>query len=159
MTKEQIFILVISMILLILRFLKLSDKIFIYNIITIFGTFCHELMHYIVALFLNGQPLNINFYPRKKEKFYELGSVTCNNLTWYNAFFISFAPLILLFIVFFIYNNYVFNSTINNLIILAIISGILIEGSIPSIVDIKQSLKSIPFMIILFILYNLGDIL
>lgn len=59
------------------------------------GTLVHELLHWIVALLLNGHPAAISIWPRRAEDGnWVLGSVGVANFRWYNGCFISLAPLL-----------------------------------------------------------------
>jgi hypothetical protein len=60
------------------------------------GTLCHELCHWLVGKLLNGRPVHFTIIPRRAEQGFVLGSVALSNLRWYNAFFIGLAPLLLL---------------------------------------------------------------
>jgi hypothetical protein len=44
----------------------------------------------------NGKPAGLSLLPRRKGRSYVLGSVTCNNVRWYNGLLIGLAPLALL---------------------------------------------------------------
>ena len=44
----------------------------------------------------NGRPAGLQLLPRRSARGYVLGSVTCNNVRWYNGLFIGLAPLALL---------------------------------------------------------------
>lgn len=87
-----------------------SNFYFIY-VITLPGTFMHELSHYIFSLFLNGKPVSFTIIARKKDLFDKnnnkigysatMGSVSSENIRWYNGFFISLSPLILFVLAFY----------------------------------------------------------
>lgn len=58
------------------------------------GTAVHELCHWIVGLVTLGQPDQINIMPTPpKDGEQVLGSVTFNNIGWWNALPIGIAPL------------------------------------------------------------------
>ena len=65
--------------------------------ITLFGTFVHELCHFIVALILNGKPIWFSIIPRREGNMLVKGHVVCANITYYNALPIGLAPLLGLF--------------------------------------------------------------
>lgn len=60
------------------------------------ATLAHELMHLAFGWLSNGRPSGFSLLPRRKGRGYVLGSVTCNNVRWYNGLFIGLAPLALL---------------------------------------------------------------
>ena len=55
-------------------------------LVNIPGTMLHEMMHYLVGLFLNAAPCNFTLFPKKNEDGdYVMGSVSFRNVTFYNA--------------------------------------------------------------------------
>ena len=68
----------------------------LFSLLVLPGTLCHELCHWLVGKLMNGQPVRFTVFPRRVEHGFVLGSVTLANLRWYNAFFIGLAPLLLL---------------------------------------------------------------
>lgn len=60
------------------------------------ATVAHEVAHLLIGLLTNGQPAGLRLWPRRSTRGYVLGSVTCNNVRWYNGLFIGLAPLTLL---------------------------------------------------------------
>jgi len=76
-----------------------------------FGTLFHELSHYIAALLTNGKPKMASLFPRKitdgeGNYRYILGYVSIANSKWYNVFFISMSPFLLLILSFYVYLYY-----------------------------------------------------
>ena len=80
-------------------------SMFMCALVNIPGTFLHELMHFLVGLFLNAKPRNFSLVPKRGEGGYVMGSVGFTNITFYNAIPASLAPLLLLPIGFYI-NRY-----------------------------------------------------
>ena len=74
---------------------KLRKK-FLFFIFVLPGTIMHELAHFIMAILLNGKPSSFSLIPKKENNSYTLGSVSCKNITFYNALFIGLAPLVLI---------------------------------------------------------------
>lgn len=76
------------------------------------GTFFHEVAHFITSLLTNGKPRWFSILPSKTvdEKTgrtsYVLGYVSSNNLRWYNVGLVSMAPIILVPVAFFVYENF-----------------------------------------------------
>ena len=60
------------------------------------ATVAHELAHLVFGWLTNGQPSSLRLLPRRSARGYVLGSVTCNNVRWYNGLLIGLAPLALL---------------------------------------------------------------
>ena len=68
----------------------------VFLLITFPITLAHELTHLVFGYLSGGQPSGLRILPRRSARGYILGSVTCNNVRWYNGLFIGLAPLILL---------------------------------------------------------------
>lgn len=60
------------------------------------ATLAHEVTHLLIGFLTNGQPSGLHLLPRRGARGYVLGSVTCNNVRWYNGLFIGLAPVTLL---------------------------------------------------------------
>lgn len=67
-----------------------SSSIGFYALVTLPGTFAHELMHYLAALLTDGRPHGFSLIPSGNT----LGSVQVY-VNWYNAALIGLAPLLL----------------------------------------------------------------
>ena len=68
----------------------------VFSVLVLPGTFVHEACHLVLGLLLNGGPVGFNLLPRREGKGWAMGSVSFRHLTWYNAFFIGMAPLLML---------------------------------------------------------------
>jgi hypothetical protein len=68
----------------------------VFLLITFPITLAHELTHLVLGFLTAGQPSGLRILPRRSARGYILGSVTCNNVRWYNGLFIGLAPLLLL---------------------------------------------------------------
>ncbi len=68
----------------------------LFSLLALPGTICHEGCHWAVGHLLNGRPVGFTVIPRREGRGFALGSVALANLRWYNAFFIGLAPLLLL---------------------------------------------------------------
>ena len=68
----------------------------LFSLLVLPGTFCHELCHWTVGHLLGGRPIRFTVLPKREGRGWVLGSVALSNLRWYNAFFIGLAPLALL---------------------------------------------------------------
>jgi len=59
------------------------------------GVFIHELLHLLVGVLTYAKPVAMSIIPRHIDKgYYELGHVRLNNIRWFNAVFVGFAPLL-----------------------------------------------------------------
>lgn len=110
-----------------------------------FGTFFHELSHYVIALITNAKPVSFSLFPSKnKDNTIVLGEVMCANLRWYNSFLVGISPLLLLILVF-IVDQYFFIYFQPSLISLAFYLFLiinLIDSAIPSNQDFKVAFSS-----------------
>ncbi|MDP1831296.1 MAG: hypothetical protein Q8K67_04500 [Geothrix sp.] len=68
----------------------------LFSLLALPGTLCHEACHWVIGKLLNGRPARFTVIPRREGHGFVLGSVALQNLRWYNAFFIGLAPLLLL---------------------------------------------------------------
>lgn len=76
--------------------------LWLFSLLALPGTFCHEFCHWLAGKVLNGQPVGFTVIPRREGRGLVLGSVRCAHLRWYNAFFIGAAPLLLVVLAFFL---------------------------------------------------------
>lgn len=161
--------LVILVTLLIAR-LKLigNSNIFTVSIVNIFGTFLHELMHFIVGFILFAKPVSFSIFPKKSGDGYTLGSVEFMNLTWWNSLPVAMAPLLLLGVAY-EFHYYFYEAmdsvySLKNQMIYILVMAVIIDNSIPSSVDFRVGFGSlvVPFLIgivILIGIYSIGNIL
>lgn len=113
---------------------------FIGIIINIVGTFLHEISHYLVALFFNGQPIGFSLFPKRHATGWILGSVEVSNSRWYNAVPVAMAPLLLFVAAYYLDQWYSLLPLEKNLFSdmgYLIILVVLIENAIPSLQDFK----------------------
>lgn len=109
-------------------------------LVNIPGTFLHELMHLLVGGALNAHPSNFTVFPRKQANGnYVMGSVSFDNITYYNAVPAAMAPLLLLPISFYL-NRYwlpTMSPTTLNYLFYIFVQTVIIENAIPSKTDFK----------------------
>jgi hypothetical protein len=67
-------------------------------IFTVAGTFFHELAHFGAGLLTGAEPSGFTVIPRRVGRNWELGSVTFDNLRWYNAAPSALAPFLVLLV-------------------------------------------------------------
>lgn len=110
------------------------------------GTFFHELAHFLVSLVTFGKPYWFSVIPHSEinkesdEKMITLGHVKSSNVRWWNVFFISMAPFLLLPLSYYVY-LYFFDYVEMNLwtLILYVFTIVsLLFSSIPSGADFKN---------------------
>jgi len=75
---------------------RAKRSFWLFSLLVLPGTLCHELCHWTVGRLLNGRPVHFTVLPRREGRGWVLGAVALSNLRWYNAFFIGIAPLALL---------------------------------------------------------------
>jgi hypothetical protein len=121
------------------------------------GNFLHELSHFLVSLLLNGKPKTFSIKPEKEGNYYKFGSVYSVNLRWYNKFFISLAPLLLLVILYFVdkyFYLYLEDNFYNQLFYIFVVV-VLIDNSIPSITDFNIAFDGHSYALWLFLICGL----
>jgi len=119
-----------------------KGKVYLFALISLPATLFHELMHFIVSLFTFGMPRKISIFPEKSDNGYTLGYVESYNVRWYNGLLIGLAPLLLIPIDFYFFKLYLINETnIYYILVKGYIAATLLEGSIPSITDIKLAIS------------------
>lgn len=134
------FYLILLVVLLMRMKYATYSSMWVSALVNIPGTLLHELMHYLVGLFLNASPCNFTLLPKRSEDgYYVMGSVGFRNVTFYNAVPSAMAPFLLLPIGFYI-NRYflpVMQPTFVNYILYVLLQTIIIENAIPSRADFK----------------------
>lgn len=108
----------------------------------LFGTFFHEVAHFMLSLITFGKPTWFSILPSKSVDAtgkigYTLGYVKSENVRWFNVFFIAMAPFCLIPLSFYVYQYFflVFNESIYTYILYVFIIVSLLFSSIPSSVD------------------------
>ena len=96
LNPQWIFLAVVVVMLGLLHWMRRFFLVF--AVLVLPGTLAHECCHLVLGLLLRGEPAGFNLLPRRGRdgRGWEMGSVGFRNLTWYNAFFIGMAPLLLL---------------------------------------------------------------
>jgi len=120
------------------------DSMFMAWIINILGTVFHETAHFVVGFILNARPVGFTLFPKKAGDIYVMGSVSFNNITFYNAVPSAMAPLLLLVLAFYV-DKMFFNFiplTLSSYLLFLLIMSILIDNSIPSPADFKSAASS-----------------
>jgi hypothetical protein len=131
----------IILVLLIIRLMKIaSGSRFSISFINLFGTFCHELAHYIVGLLLWAKPTNFSLWPKRQSGGgFVLGSVSFSNIRFFNAIPTAFAPLLLIFFAYYVEQNFftLVDETTLTFILYVFTIVIILENAIPSSTDFK----------------------
>ncbi len=81
---------------------KRINNFYLISLLTLPGTFMHELMHLFASFISFGKPVSFSIIPKKSSGGITLGKVSSSNITWYNAIFISLAPLALYYIAYYL---------------------------------------------------------
>lgn len=146
MEEKDILIITTTLILGLIHALK--KKFWVYSLITLLGTFMHEISHLLMSFIFNGRPIDFNIFPKKRvegrDVYYELGYVINTNIRWYNGLIVGLSPLLL---VPFAYHLYTLDI---NFIWKIILIPIILEASLPSRTDIKLAIESSYGLLIFF---------
>jgi len=131
---------------------KRINNFYLISLLTLPGTFMHELMHLIASFISFGKPTNFSIIPKKNNSGITLGSVSSSNMTWYNAIIISLAPFLLYFIAYYlmkilpsIHNELYYYAT------LYFIANLLFAGT-PSSTDWKLAFKKSWILLLIIII-------
>lgn len=127
---------------------KFGSSFYLSALFFFIGTVLHELAHWLVALLTNGKPSPIiSIIPKKKCN--TLGSVSVGNKRYYNAFLIGMAPLLLLFVSYYVANNFFnyFDFTVINFALYLYLLFIITSSSMPSSIDFQNSFENLSYII------------
>ena len=140
-------------IVIVLYIFKKVNNFYLISLLTLPGTFMHELMHFIVSFILLGNPVSFSVIPKRAGNKIILGSVSSTNVRFYNGFFIALAPLLLLPLSYFllVYLSRV-QETYYFYIGIYLIAN-LIYASIPSSTDWKLAFKKSWLLFIVIALF------
>ena len=139
LVNNRFFLILLVIVLVRLKY-QTYDSMFMTALVNIPGTALHELMHYMVGAILNASPCNFTLFPKRDlNGVYVTGSLAFQNVRFYNAVPSAMAPLLLLFIGF--YLNRYFLPTIKltavNYILYVLLQTIIIENAVPSGADFR----------------------
>lgn len=141
---------------------RVSGRTAIYSILSLPGTFVHELLHFAVGTLTNAKPVSFSLLPAMDaNRRLVMGSVGFSNLRWYNALPTCLAPLLGLYVTLFVAayrvgNGYVFESA--DIIIWCLLAP-QFSSMWPSLTDWKVSLRSWPvYLAGLFFLASSGNL-
>jgi hypothetical protein len=77
----------------------LSGRTALYSILSLPGTFLHELLHLTAGIVTNAQPVSFSLLPKRDRRGkLILGSASFANIRWYNALPTALAPLLGIYI-------------------------------------------------------------
>jgi hypothetical protein len=72
-----------------------SSRAWLYSLVSLTGTFVHELLHLLVGAATGARPVSMDLFPHKDaDGRLVMGSVVFANLRWYNAAPSALAPLL-----------------------------------------------------------------
>lgn len=115
------------------------------TILNLPGTILHETAHFAVGGILNAKPTGFSLWPKKVDDTYVIGNVSFRNLTFYNALPTALAPLLLLWVGYYI-DRYFFNwfsLSIGSYLLYILLLSVIIENAMPSPVDFKAGFRHI----------------
>lgn len=115
-------------------------SIWLAMLINLPGTFLHECAHFLVGLLLWAKPVRFSLLPKKSGDCYVMGQVGFANLRFYNALPSALAPLLLLFLAFYLNGKFfsIFPFSFGTYLLYIFAMTLLIENSMPSATDFKQ---------------------
>ena len=146
------------------NYVSTSLVFLVWNLI---GTVLHEASHYLVSLILNGKPKLPNLIPKRyvfyekgvKYSYWLLGYVENRNINSFNAFFIGFAPVLVLFpLAFYVYLNFFnwFEYSYKNLFLFYLVLFVILYNALPSKTDIKVAFKGLTGLVVFILTLLLG---
>lgn len=114
-------------------------------ILSFIGTAGHELAHLIVGVLLGAKPTKVTLFPRKiGPKRWELGSVTFNNMRWWNRAPTALAPMLLapcsMAFLHYVTSNELTANNLGLVSLQVLLCSMALQGSWPSITDFMQAL-------------------
>lgn len=128
---------------------RLFPHIFFRYLFQLPGTILHELTHFIAAFFSNAKPVGFSIIPHKlPDGGWQLGSVTCTNIRWYNGAIVGLAPLSI-FSIFYIFQPVTIGANMPSFAWWTLIA-LFAQSAFPSKPDLKIAARStIPILLIL----------
>jgi hypothetical protein len=136
----------IALVLMIARLRRVASvNRFLLGFINLFGTFFHELAHYVIGLILYAKPTGFSIWPKAQAGGgFVLGSVSFGNLRFFNTLPTAIAPLLLIILAYYVDIHFfaTFDETIATYILYIFTIVILLENSIPSTTDIRVAFNN-----------------
>jgi hypothetical protein len=136
----------IVLVLIITRLIRAaSNSRFSISFINLFGTFCHELAHFIVGFLLLAKPSSFSLWPtRQAGGGFVLGSVSFSNIRFFNAIPTALAPLLLVILAHYVEQNFfaIIQETTLTYILYIFTLVIILENSIPSSTDFNVAFNN-----------------
>lgn len=152
----MIYIYILALVILLYGLRQMSQGCLL-SLVLLPGTICHETCHYVVGFVLNGVPSRFTVIPKETEDGrYVLGSVYFGNIRWYNAFFMGMAPLVLLWLAYYLLLRLVHGTPAWSSLGWLYLTANLIVSGIPSPADVKIAWGRSPvgYLLILWGLYR-----
>lgn len=142
MTIEYSIYLAVFLSWLVNALMRQVKSFWLYSLISLPGTFLHELSHFLVGFFTRARPVSFTIFPRRIDNYWVFGSVGFTNLNSFNALPSSMAPLLILLFPWGV-TQYVNVSTLDwyQLIGLFILIAVVTHSAIPSSQDFKVMLS------------------
>ncbi|RFP21646.1 hypothetical protein D0T25_10350 [Duganella sp. BJB488] len=115
-------------------------------ILTLIGTISHEVLHAAVGWVVYAKPTSFSIIPRRGKNYWMLGSVGFRNLNIWNSAPVAFAPLLLAWVSWLIFNYWTQSAFQNGDYMSWIVSGyvaaVALFSCLPSHIDIKMGALS-----------------
>lgn len=74
---------------------RLSRTPYLFALLSLLGTFLHELSHWVMGALLGAKPASVRLFPYRAGNLWVLGSVTFERMTLWNSALVALAPLLL----------------------------------------------------------------
>lgn len=115
-------------------------------VISLPGTFMHELLHGLVGFLLFAKPRSFSIFPKRQGNTWMLGSVGFTNLNIWNSAPVAFAPLVMIGIGWLLYEHWMLPTFMMANYLIWVASGYVTActffSCIPSTTDIKAGAVS-----------------
>jgi hypothetical protein len=111
------------------------------------GTFFHELIHFVVGFLLFAKPTSFSVRPKGAEKSWVLGSVSFRKINVFNGAFVALAPTLLLPLAWFCLTRLAIPFWVNHQwggwLLAGYFTSTILVASLPSLQDIKVGRPSL----------------
>ncbi|MCU6498440.1 hypothetical protein LPN04_11595 [Rugamonas sp. A1-17] len=115
-------------------------------ILTLIGTISHEALHAAVGWMVFAQPTSFSVIPRRQKNCWVLGSVGFRNLNIWNSAPVAFAPLLLAWVSWLIFNHWTQpafqNGNYMGWLVSGYVAAVALFSCIPSHIDLKMGATS-----------------
>lgn len=117
------------------------------------GTIAHEAAHLVVGMFLGANPSRVSLWPKRAGKYWQLGSVTFNDVNLLNGAFVTMAPLLLLPLSYAMFADLMLplwsGAEWGWWLLAGYVTGNILFAAMPSVGDLRLGARSIVFWLLL----------